>query len=61
MSAPHEMQLLHPSATEQPDNGEQLHASQEIELSELQPTDHGKGAWLALCACVLFQFPIWGK
>jgi hypothetical protein len=35
--------------------------SQEIEQPELPPTDHGKGAWMALLGCVLAQVPIWGK
>lgn len=32
-----------------------------VEVDALPPTDHGKGAYMALTCCTLAQAPIWGS
>lgn len=31
------------------------------ELRSLQPTDHGKDAYLVLAGCTVIQTPVWGE
>lgn len=35
--------------------------SVETSDDELPPTDHGRGAYIALACCTIAQAPIWGK